>query len=96
MVTCDFPCYPLARGGFAHRRGAHFHEPLGHRGRLTGNRSTSLLSFVPHSMTAEETARLDTTTAMRLLGRPSHVLRRPLAIGSVEDATSAADQESGP
>lgn len=87
--TIDFACeVGLDYAAFLNLvpyEGSHIHENLSRYGRLTGNWSTNLISFVPHSMTAEEMARLNAMAAKRFYGRPSYLLGRLLAIRSAED-----------
>ena len=66
-------------------KGSHIHANLARYGRLTGNWSTNLISFVPHSMTIEQMAKLNTLAAKRFFGRPTYLFRRLRTMRSTED-----------
>ncbi len=66
-------------------KGSRIYDDLQRFGRLTGNWSTNLISFVPHSMTLSQMARLNELAAARFYRRPSYLWRRLKATRSLED-----------
>ena len=66
-------------------KGSQIYDDLPRYGRLTGKWSTNLISFVPHSMTFEQMARLNELAARRFYRRPSYLLGRLRAMRSLED-----------
>ena len=66
-------------------KGSEIYNNIDRYGTLTGKWSTNLISFVPHSITLEQLKQLNTLAARRFYRNPSYLLRRLLAIRSVED-----------
>ncbi len=66
-------------------KGSEIYGNINRYGKLTGKWSTNMISFVPHSMTLEQLKQLNTLAARSFYRRPSYLLRRLLAIRSLED-----------
>ncbi len=89
LQTIELACsLPLDYASFLNLvpyKGSQIYDDLPRHGRLTGQWSTNLISFVPHSMTFAQMARLNELAARRFYRRPSYLARRLLAVRSLED-----------
>ena len=84
-LACQLPLDYAAFLNLVPYRGSEIHDNIEEYGELTGSWSTNLISFVPHSMTFSQMARLNELAARRFYRRPSYLLRRLLALRSPED-----------
>ena len=89
LQTIELACsLPLDYASFLNLvpyKGSKIYDELPSHGRLTGQWSTNLISFVPHSMTFAQMARLNELAAKRFYRRPAYLARRLLAMRSLED-----------
>jgi len=83
--ACELPLDYAAFLNLVPYKGTPLYERIEEHGRLTGVWSTNLISFVPHSMTLEQMIELNELANRCFYRRPSYLVRRLLAIRSLED-----------